>query len=155
MDESNDSIHVNNMPEFLALHFLSNDRLYVFWQLEEEKVRFISKFFDLQDHQFNRFLRLHVYNERKQESIFEVMLRPGQSSWIFKGVSKDDSFLAEIGLNYQEGSFFPLLRSIEHAGEGTSRKQSRDSGDNHPNWTSKVSTYSYYEDLEGSTKSGR
>jgi hypothetical protein len=147
----------NISSDYLAARILTGDKLYAFWKLEDKKLRFIGRYFNLADHEIVTSLRLYDITSphltrMKDSFIHEAIIRHGCSSWLFKGVSKNRNYVLELGILINENKFFPLLRSNKiisadqrmHEMEGQNLKQA-------PEWDGKVSTYTYYENIEGSS----
>ncbi|WP_210365939.1 DUF4912 domain-containing protein [Bacillus sp. REN3] len=147
------------IPDFLAVHHITSDKLYAFWQIEEAKVRFIIKYFNLGEDTAVRSLRLFDLtgagsNRVESSCIHEAILRPEAKSWLFKGVREGHTYMAELGIKYNDDRFFPLLRSnILNGADGKNTGAGQEVDFRIPTWTGRVSTYTYYEDLEGSRKS--
>jgi hypothetical protein len=141
--------------DYLAARILSPGKLFVFWQLKEETVRFMAKYFNLDEQRIMISLRLYdaASSGQKDGLIHEMVIRPGITSWLFKGVSESRSYLAELGIMRGGESFFPLLRSncIQSNNRSRDFLYSR-THSSAPQWDGKVSTYTYYQDLEGSSQ---
>ncbi|MFT9597834.1 DUF4912 domain-containing protein [Mesobacillus sp.] len=138
--------YINKLQDHLVAKILSPGKLFVYWQLQDKKVRFICDYFYIPEEQLVKTLRLYNHNSRKV--IHEVVLRHGVSSWLFKGIKPAGNYYVELGIKRSTETFFPLLKS-------NSAIQNNDSQINadkplSPGWVGKVSTYTYYENLEGS-----
>lgn len=141
------------VADFLEAVLISEDKLSIFWQLQKDKVQFIRNYFILEEKETPLFLRLCSLagDRRKNGVLHEVVLRPDAESWLFKGLAVGLQYVAEIGLYHKNGSFFPLLRSNTVAGIDKAELEADfTSGRELPEWTGNVSTYTYYENLEGS-----
>jgi hypothetical protein len=144
--------------DHLAARILSPDKLFVFWQLQDEKLKFMSDYFNLPETQIVKSLRLceitSANGTRTQTiCIQEVILRQGISSWLYKGISEKRNYVVELGIKRNEEDFFPLLRSnpiILNVKSITPERS--DLPEKSPEWVGHVSTYTYYETLEGSSK---
>lgn len=148
MTEQNNTIW--KQSDHLSARLLSPDKLFVFWELSCEKIGFIAKYFDMEEKSIVTSLRLFDVALAGQKSgmIHEMVLRPGTASWLFKGLPENRSYYAELGIIRGETSFFPLLRSNTvsshiHSAEAPHSQTIP------PQWDGRVSTYTYYEDLEG------
>lgn len=145
-------------PDHLAAQFLPENKLYVFWQLQDEKVNFMADYFNLSEGEAVRALRLYetaapTGERRGKICILEVILRHGVTSWLFKGINEKKNYLVEFGIKRNEDDFFPILRSnviILNTDEIYSG--AHDLFAETPRWSGQVSTYTYYENLEGSSK---
>ncbi|WLR56337.1 DUF4912 domain-containing protein [Mesobacillus subterraneus] len=93
----------------LVARILSPGKLFVYWQLHDEKVQFICKYFYIPEDQPTRILRLYDHDSMKV--IHEVILRHGVSSWLFKGVKPTGNYYVELGIKRSREIFFPLLKS--------------------------------------------
>jgi hypothetical protein len=141
--------------DHLSARILSPGKLFVFWQLEDEKVQFMSRYFNLPEKRVVRTLRLYdLANGRNDGCIQEIVLRQDISSWLFKGVSENRSYVVELGIKLNEEKFFPVLRSNEIISSLNSIESKENIYDQQsPGWVGQVSTYTYYDTLEGSSKS--
>lgn len=143
--------------DHLAARILSPDKLFVFWLLQEDKVKFMANYFNLPEDKTIQSLRLYEMNTSKgkmhSKNILEVILRQGVSSWLFKGISEKRNYIVELGIKRDEECFFPLLRSNPIILNDHSITPERsDHGLISPEWSGQVSTYTYYENIEGSSK---
>ncbi|WP_079509755.1 DUF4912 domain-containing protein [Mesobacillus jeotgali] len=121
-------------------------KLYVYWQLQDEKLRFIGKYFYIPEEQLMMRLRLCEFPSGRV--IHEVSLRKGVSSWLFKGIRATSNYQVEIGIETKTDKFFPMLRS-NVINQNTNMLEPVDK-QYLPAWSGNVSTYTYYENLEGS-----
>lgn len=138
--------YINKLQDRLVARILTPGKLFVYWELQDEKVRFISEYFYIPEEQLIRTLRL--YENDSREVIHEVVLRQGVSSWLFKGIKPTCNYYVELGIKRSTETFFPLLKSnsvIQH-----NDNQLKAAKPLSPGWSGKVSTYTYYENLEGS-----
>lgn len=142
-----DRIHsINKLQDHLVARILSPGKLFVYWQLQDEKVQFICKYFYMQEEQLIKTLRLFEYDSR--QILQEVVLRQGVSSWLFKGVKPTGNYYLELGIKRSTERFFPLLKSnFIIQGDDSQLNACKPIS---PQWAGKVSTYTYYENLEGS-----
>lgn len=143
--------------DHLAARILSPDKLFVFWQLQDEKVKFMADYFNLPEAKTVKSLRLFEITTSEgtmhSTGILEVILRQGVSSWLFKGISEKRNYVVELGIKRNEEDFFPLLRSNPIILNIKSITRERcDHPLTSPEWSAQVSTYTYYENIEGSTK---
>ncbi|WP_170169105.1 DUF4912 domain-containing protein [Mesobacillus subterraneus] len=143
------SFNTKKIKDHLVAKILSPGKLYVYWQLLDDKIRFVSHYFNLEDEQPGLILRL--YDRTSNKLLQEVFIRPEVKSWLFKGIKPDCNFLVELGMYRAGNQFFPLLRSNPiMQNPGSAHIASGPQGV--PGWVGKVSTYTYYEDLEGSSR---
>jgi hypothetical protein len=149
----------NNVMDHLAAQPLSPNRLFVYWQLDDKKIAFICRYFNIIAITIVRTLRLYeltftVESGGKPKLIHEVILRPETSSWLFKGVKYNGDYLVEVGIMRSEGMFFPMLRFNEVNSKLSSSNSPKigEFAEKTPVWSDHVSTYTYYENVEGSNK---
>lgn len=138
--------YINKLQDHLVARILTPGKLFVYWQLQDEKVRFICDYFYIPEEQLIKTLRLYDQDSRKV--IHEVVLRHDVSSWLFKGIKPTGNYYVELGIKRSTETFFPLLKSnsaIQH-----NDNQLKAEKPPSPGWAGKVSTYTYYENLEGS-----
>ena len=135
------------LQDQLVARILSTGKLLVYWQLQDEKVRFICEYFYLPEDQVIKSLRLIEHGSSRV--LHEVILPQGVSNWIFKGI-KGGNYYVELGVKRSPDTFLPLLRS--NAIIQDDHFQLTEARPPSPRWTGKVSTYTYYENLEGSIR---
>ena len=134
------------LQDQLVAKSLSPGKLLVYWQLQEEKVRFIADYFYIPEDKIIKSLRLYEHNSRRV--LQEIIFRPGVSSWMFKGIKPHGNYYVELGVKRSQDTFLPLLKSnliIQDTSIHLTTVQPPK-----PGWVGKVSTYTYYENLEGS-----
>ncbi|MBT2677497.1 DUF4912 domain-containing protein [Bacillus sp. ISL-35] len=143
---ANSNQQLNKIEDHLKAKILSPGKLFVYWHLQEEKVRFIGRYFLLPDSQLTKALRLYDFDSGAV--IHEAILRHGVSSWLLKGVNATSNYQIELGIKPKTDTFFPMLRSNVIIQNSFNQK----AGNKPllPGWCGKVSTYTYYENLEGS-----
>jgi hypothetical protein len=150
----------NNVMDHLVAQPLSPNRLFVFWQLDDKKIAFICRYFNSNPNTIVLTLRLYeltftVESGGKPKLIQEVILRPEISSWLFKGVKYNGDYLVELGIIRPEGTFFPMLRVNKVKSKLSSSNSPggvREFAEKTPVWSDSVSTYTYYENVEGSNE---
>ncbi len=143
---ANSNQQPKKIEDHLEARILSQGKLFVYWHLQEKKVRFIGKYFLIPEEQL--ILALRLYDINLGSVVSEAILRHGVSSWLFKGVNATSNYQVELGIIRGAERFFPMLRSkviIQNPGI-----QREDCKPLLPGWSGKVSTYTYYENLEGS-----
>ena len=156
MKEQNN--RATKMKDHLAVRILSPGQLFAFWELQEEKIQFICKYFNIPEERAMKCLRLYDItttniNGSNADCIHEVILRPDATNWLFKGLSESRDYVVEIGVMRNEESFFPVLRSNEMISKVRSiGSPAVDTIWHSPDWVGKVSTYTYYENVEGGSK---
>lgn len=149
-----------NVMDHLAAQPLSPNKLFVYWQLDDKKIAFICRYFNSNPNTIVRTLRLYKLTFTKESGgkpklIQEVILRPEISSWLFKGVKYNEDYLVELGIIRPEGTFFPMLRFDEVKSKLSSSNSPggvREFAEKTPVWLDRVSTYTYYENVEGSNE---
>ncbi|CAM3997069.1 DUF4912 domain-containing protein [Mesobacillus thioparans] len=133
------------IEDHLEARILSPGKLFVYWHLQEEKVRFIGKYFLIPDEQ--HILALRLYDRNLGSVVSEAILRHRVSSWLFKGVNATSNYQVELGLKRGGETFFPMKRSkVIFQDSSTQLEEDKPLL---PGWSGKVSTYTYYENLEG------
>lgn len=140
--------------DYLSARILLPGKLFVYWQLQDEKVQFMCSYFNIPDKRTVKTLRLYdLAYGRNDSCIQEIVLRQDVSSWLFKGVSENRSYVVELGIKLNEEKFFPVLRSNEIISSFNSIELKENICDQQsPEWVGQVSTYTYYDTLEGSSR---
>lgn len=134
------------LQDQLVARSLSPGKLLVYWQLQDEKVKFIGDYFYIPEDKIIRSLRLFEQDSRRV--LQEVILRPDVSSWMFKGIKHNGNYYVELGVKRSLETFLPLLQSNSIILDGSNHLTTVQPPA--PGWVGKVSTYTYYENLEGS-----
>jgi hypothetical protein len=134
------------LQDQLVARSLSPGKLLVYWQLQDEKVRFVGEYFSIPEDKIIKSLRLFETNAGRV--LQEVVLRPGVSSWVFKGIKPSGNYYVELGVKRSPETFLPLLKSNSIIQDGSIHETAAQPSA--PGWVGKVSTYTYYENLEGS-----
>ena len=134
------------LQDQLVTRSLSPGKLLVYWQMQDEKIRFIGDYFYIPEDKIIRSLRLYEYNSRSV--LQEVILRPGVSSWVFKGIKPSGNYYVELGVKRSPETFLALLKSNSIIQDDSIHVTAAQP--HAPGWAGKVSTYTYYENLEGS-----
>jgi hypothetical protein len=136
----------NKIEDDLVARILTPGKLYVYWQLHDKKVRFIGKYFYIPDEQL--VMRLRLYDYPSGRVIHELILRNGVTSWLFKGIKATNNYQVELGIELKADKFFPMLRSNIIIQNPDILKEADKL--HRPAWSGNVSTYTYYENFEGS-----
>ncbi|MBT2636543.1 MULTISPECIES: DUF4912 domain-containing protein [unclassified Bacillus (in: firmicutes)] len=144
MTEKDQKIY--KLQDQLVAISLSPGKLLVYWQLQDEKVQFICEYFYIPEDQVIKGLRLIEHGSSRV--LHEVILRQGVSSWVFKGIKPTGNYYVELGVKRSSETFLPLLKSNSIIQDG--KIQLTAGQPPSPGWVGKVSTYTYYENLEGS-----
>lgn len=144
MTEKNHKIY--KLQDQLVARILNTDKLLVYWLLQDEKVRFICEYFYLPEEGVIKSLRLIEQGSRRV--LHEAVLPQAASSWIFKGIKPGVNYYVELGVKRSPETFLPLLRSNSIIQDR--HFQFAEVQQPSPRWDGKVSTYTYYENLEGS-----
>jgi uncharacterized protein len=156
----------NNQPQnesdyYLVTQLVSNQKLVSNWKISSWKKDLAASYFDSINVEVIIFRLYDVtdiyFNGSNAHSIYEFQLPKDAFNWTLKGIKQGRSYLTEIGYKVNENQFFPILRSnavhnlpdaIEQMGSLTYQ---HDAFYNErilqPKWTDKVSTYSYYENI--------
>ncbi|MBT2643785.1 DUF4912 domain-containing protein [Bacillus sp. ISL-41] len=140
--------NIYKLQDKLVARILSTGKLLVYWQLQDEKVRFICEYFYMPEDQAIKSLRLIEHGSSRV--LHEAVLPQGVSNWIFKGIKPDVNYYVELGVKRSPETFVPLLRSNSIIQDDDFQLTSDQPPS--PRWAGKVSTYTYYENLEGSIR---
>ncbi|UYZ20774.1 DUF4912 domain-containing protein [Mesobacillus jeotgali] len=138
--------HIYKLQDQLVARSLTPEKMLVYWQLHDEKVQFICEYFYIPEDQVIKSLRLMEHGS--SIVLHEVILRQGVSSWVFKGIKPNGNYYVELGVKRSSETFLPLLKSNSIIHDSNIRLTAGQPLS--PGWIGKVSTYTYYENLEGS-----
>jgi uncharacterized protein len=156
----------NNQPQkesdcYLVTQLVSNSKLVSNWKISSWQKELSASYFDSINQEIIIFRLYDVtdiyFDGSNAHSFFEFQLSKAISQWSIKGIKQGRSYLTEIGYKVNSNQFFPILRSnavhnllgaieqmesltYQHATFNNERLLQ-------PKWTDKVSTYSYYENI--------
>ncbi|MBU8879389.1 glycosyltransferase [Bacillus sp. FJAT-29790] len=146
---------------------ISSEKLDVFWKLSSEKKKIIEAYFGEPFSSMVKALRIYdvtsiIFDGGNAHSYQDVILADKHTNWTFKGLKSYRSYCVEYGIMISEYKFFPMLRStaVHHPleirkpqGELQAELESDFQDANHPPiWAERVSTYSYYENVNEAKK---
>ncbi|WP_066049669.1 DUF4912 domain-containing protein [Robertmurraya korlensis] len=134
----------------------AEDKLFVYWHTSPLKTNMLNRFFK----QSVSGQIMRVYDVTKQEvtnnesyPYLEIRVPDQQNYWRLKGLKEHKVYILELGLLI-EGHYFPVHRSefihLKKADFIQEQKSPHMVATNSRGWTGNVSTYSFYEDVEGS-----
>jgi uncharacterized protein len=147
---------------FLKLSLTDDQKLASNWKIAKWQKELVGSYFNGEINQSVILLRIYdvsdiYFNGSNAHSCFEFQLPENKTYWVVKGIKQERTYLTEIGYNTKHNHFFPVLRSnAVHVGLKQEEKEivfkekvvnKHDISENQPKWTEKVSTYSYYENI--------
>lgn len=185
LDDSIIEVHstkkeINNLTEtniqphkegtsYLVTQIVSSNRLVSNWKIASWQEDISASYFGSINKEIIIFRLYDVtdiyFNGSNGHSVFEFQLSKASSHWTIKGLKEGRSYLTEIGYKVNQNQYFPILRSnaVHNLPDAIEQKDSltykHDAFYNErlfqPKWTDKVSTYSYYENInEENDKNG-
>jgi uncharacterized protein len=154
---------------YLVTQLVSNHKLVTNWKMAAWQKELSATYFD-NINQEVIILRLYdvtdiYFNGSNAHSSYEFQLSKETTNWSIKGIKQGRSYLTEIGYKVNQNQFFPILRSnaVHNLPSGLEQKDSLTCQHDafyqerilQPKWTDKVSTYTYYENInEENDKNG-
>ena len=138
--------------------YLSDNKLFVYWYIAPVKRNVIQRYFkqDIGD----QIIRVYDVTNKTLTNMksfphLDIRIPLLQNYWTIKGVKENKSYIFELGV-LVEDIYFPIHRSgVVQFDEGSSvEKQSSMQlfVTNSRGWNENVSTYSFYEYVQGSEK---
>lgn len=134
--------------------FVSKDKLFVNWYTAQLKIEVIERYFkQAVGDQIIRVYDVTKRLENNNESRYlEIRIPKQHNYWTIKGLKEDKVYFIELGV-IVDNHYFPLHRSsiipLEQA--ANEEQKSNEMGvTNSRRWNGNVSTYSFYENVEGS-----
>jgi uncharacterized protein len=146
---------------YLVAQLVSNHKLVTNWKMAAWQKGLTASYFDNINQEII-ILRLYdvtdiYFNGSNAHSSYEFQLSKETTNWSIKGIKLGRSYLTEIGYKVNQNQYFPILRSnvVFNLPNGLEQKDSLTYQHEafyqerilQPKWTEKVSTYSYYENI--------
>lgn len=146
---------------YLVAQLVSNHKLVINWKMAAWQNGLTASYFDNINQEII-ILRLYdvtdiYFNGSNAHSSYEFQLSKETTNWSIKGIKLGRSYLTEIGYKVNQNQYFPILRSnvVFNLPNGLGQKDSLTYQHEafyqerilQPKWTEKVSTYSYYENI--------
>jgi uncharacterized protein len=155
VDVSNEK---SSADEYLVAKLVAGTKIASFWRIADWQKELVSAYFNMDVSQRPLVLRIYdvtdiIFNGSNAHDYFEFYIPENKTYWVIKGIQANRNYLTEIGYRLNDQRFFPILRS--NTIKGQTQKDLYSVLENEtlnraiPNWTEKVSTYSYYENING------
>lgn len=147
-----------NEKDGVYTRYLSNNKLFIYWYTAPVKIDVIQRFFK-QDVGV-QIIRVYDMTKKILTSVksypyLDIRVPLQQNYWTIKGLKENKSYIFELGV-LVEDNYFPIHRSsIVQFEEGSSLEEQTSKQlfvTNSRGWNENVSTYSFYETVEGSGK---
>ncbi|MHC0035909.1 DUF4912 domain-containing protein [Pseudoneobacillus sp. C159] len=145
---------------YLISKLIQEQKVFSSWEIASwQKQQLVSYFKD--DINLNvLILRIYdvtdiYFNGLNAHSYFEFQIPPNKRNWTIKGIKSGRNYLTEIGFKIKENQFFPILRSNPVGSYLNDSKLSNNfpsHQNGQPEWGQRVSTYSYYENMNEANK---
>jgi hypothetical protein len=147
-----------NENDGIFTRYLSDNKLFVYWYTASVKKNVVQRFFkqDVGD----QIIRVYDVTKKSLTSVksypyLDIRVPKQQNYWTIKGVKENKSYIFELGF-LLEGIYFPIHRSrMVQFDEASSLEEQTPIQlfmTNSRGWNENVSTYSFYENVEGSEK---
>ncbi|KAA0549411.1 DUF4912 domain-containing protein [Bacillus sp. BGMRC 2118] len=146
----------------MCLMVQNSTSLYLYWDISKAKIQFIETNFQKSFSSMTKYIKIYhitsiLFNGHNAHREFEIALPEMTNNWFVREVEPNQTYIAELGVKTEEGTFFTIARSnpidtprddVNQAGLFTESvhewKQGQSSS---PAWLENFSTYSYYEKL--------
>lgn len=153
------------LPEqdyFLVSQLESNQKIVSFWEIALWQKQLLTSYFNKDINQDLIILRLYdvtdlYFNGSNAHSYYEFQLKDTARNWTIKGIKQGRCYVTEIGYKIKNHQFFPILRSntVHNLPIKMDERETPSLDENavhkeqtlRPKWVGKVSTYSYYENI--------
>jgi uncharacterized protein len=148
---------------YLVSKLVSDNRCISFWEIAPWQRELVCSYFNHEVNLSILFLRLYdvtdiYFDGSNAHACHEFQLKEESTFWVIKGLKTGRSYLTEIGFRVNHQQFFPILRSNTIQGNenmNVIEPLPEQFDQIRPNWKDRVSTYSYYENMnEVKTKNG-
>jgi uncharacterized protein len=142
--------------EYLVSKMVASNKMASFWNIAEWQKELVTSYFNMDVSQRPIVLRIYdvtdiIFNGSNAHDFFEFYIPGNKTYWFIKGIHSNRNYLTEIGYRLNDQRFFPILRSntiIGQPSKGSFSTIEKEALDRVVlNWTEKVSTYSYYENI--------
>lgn len=145
----------------LQAKLVSPGRILLYWEVSEVPQKLLNVYFNQQFDDLVQLVRIYdvtdiLFNGDNAHHYYEIAIPYRNGYWFIKGLAANRSYIAEIGVKWNNNDFFPLLRS--NSVQTPSVSLSNGSGiyyhlaqfqqveNRNPKWIDHVSTYSYYDE---------
>jgi hypothetical protein len=140
---------------YLVTQLVSSQKLVSNWSISSWQKELSATYFDSINQEIIIFRLYDVtdiyFNGSNAHSLYEFQLAKDTTNWTLKGIKQGRSYLTEIGYKVNQNQFFPILRSkaVHNLPDAIEQIESLTYQQRlfKPKWTDKVSTYSYYENI--------
>jgi uncharacterized protein len=156
ISESNTKTSEEN---YLVTRYISANKIASNWKIAPWQRELIASYFNMETNQKAIVFRVYdvtdiIFNGSNAHSYYEFQLPNDKTYWVIKGIKPERSYITEIGYQLNHQQFFPILRSNTVFRDQqikdfptTNLELSLKQQINKPEWIEKVSTYSYYENI--------
>jgi uncharacterized protein len=142
----------------LQMKLVNPNKVIVYWEASKIPVNIFRLFYNRKFEDLVHIVRIYDvtnihFTGKNAHHYFDITVPYNKGYWFIKGLTANRSFMAELGVRFNEKDFFPVLRSNSVQ---TPAMEGSDIYNNlvliqqidhySPKWIDHVSTYSYYEE---------
>jgi uncharacterized protein len=154
-----ETISQRQKDNYLVTRFISNHKIASSWKIADWQRQFVTSYFNIDRKQLVIVFRIYdvtdiKFNGSNAHTYYEFQLPEDKSYWLIKGIKATRCYLTEIGFRITHQHFFPVLRSNVVHGQLEIKESLSDELEalpktivKGPEWLERVSTYSYYGNI--------
>lgn len=155
----------------LQVKLVSPRKVIVYWEASKIPEKVISLFYNKKFEELVHIIRLYdvtdiIFTGKNAHHYYDIAVPYNKGHWFIKGLTANRSYIAELGVKFNENDFFPVLRSNSVQTPPLGNVNGSEIYNNlvhdqqidqySPKWIDHVSTYSYYgESKNMEQKNGR
>ncbi|WP_108670796.1 DUF4912 domain-containing protein [Peribacillus acanthi] len=154
------SILLNEKNSKVLLIQRNEESVLVYWSFSKILKMTLQNYYGKTIEQCTFLLRLYdvtkvIFNGNNGHYFTDVVIPSRNNHWILNGLKPSRSYLVEVGLLREDGSFMPLMRSNTIQSPRNELSQCEQLSNDirqwstykyeRPNWVEHISTYSYYK----------
>jgi uncharacterized protein len=143
----------------LQIKLVTPRKIIVFWEASVIPEKVISKFYNKNSEELVHIVRLYdvtdiIFTGKNAHHYYDIAVPYNKGHWFIKGLTANRSYVAELGVKFNDNDYFPILRSesvqTPTLGNVNSSEIYKNLVHSHqidqysPKWIDHVSTYSYY-----------
>ncbi|MDQ1001504.1 hypothetical protein QFZ28_001904 [Neobacillus niacini] len=143
----------------LQVKLVTPRKIIVFWETSEIPEKVISLFYNRKFEELIHIVRLYdvtdlIFTGKNAHHYYDIAVPYNKGHWFIKGLTANRSYIAELGVKFNNNDFFPILRSDSVHTPTLGNVNGSEIYNNlvhyqqidqySPKWIDHVSTYSYY-----------
>lgn len=143
----------------LQVKLVTPRKVIVYWEASKIPEKVISLFYNRKFEELIHIVRLYdvteiIFTGKNAHHYYDITVPYNKGHWFIKGLTLNRSYVAELGVKFNDNDFFPILRSnsvhtptlgnVNGSEIYTNLVHYQQIDQFSPKWIDHVSTYSYY-----------